>query len=401
MSTLSASALEAIVEREHTVYMPTFKRQALLLERGEGCYVWDDAGNRYLDLVAGIAVNVLGHAHPAIVSALVDQGGALIHTSNLYYTRPQIEFAELLTGLTGMERIFFTNSGAEANEAAIKLVRKYGKRHRNGAFGIITARRSFHGRTLATVAATAQEKYQAPFTPLPAGFTHVPFNDIEALRNATTDETVAVLLEPVQGEGGIYPADEEYLRAVRRHCDEHGLLLVLDEVQSGIGRTGTFLAAQGYGVRGDIVTLAKGICGGMPAGAVLASGDANCFEPGDHGSTMGGNPLACAVGLATIRTIVDRGVMDNARTTGAYFLRALLDLQAAQPLVCAVRGRGLMLAIDLAEPVAPKVVDRARERGLLINATGPATLRMVPPLILTPAQVDDAIALLSGAIAAL
>lgn len=391
--------LADIVEREHRVYMPTFKRQPVLLVRGEGCYVWDDAGTRYLDLVAGIAVNVLGHAHPAIVGALAEQGSTLIHTSNLYYTRPQIELAELLVGLTGMEQVFFTNSGAEANEAAIKLARKYGKRYRDGAFGIITARASFHGRTLTTVAATGQEKYQAPFTPLPPGFSHVPYNDLEALRAATTSQTVAVMLEPVQGESGIHLAEERYLQAVRTHCDEHGLLLILDEVQSGIGRTGTFLAAEQYGVRGDVVTLAKGLCGGLPAGAALARGTASCFEPGDHGSTLGGNPLVCAAGLATLRAILDQGLMEHARVVGAYFLDRLRDLQREQPQIVAVRGRGLMLALDLARVEAPLVVDRAREHGLLVNATGPTTIRMVPPLILSREQVDEGLAILAAALA--
>ena len=390
------TVLDTYSEREHRVYMPTFKRQPLLLVRGEGCYVWDDAGNRYLDLVAGIAVNVLGHAHPAIVRALVEQGQTLIHTSNLYYTMPQIELAELLVRLTGMERVFFTNSGAEANETAVKLARKFGKRHRGGAYGIITARASFHGRTLTMVAATGQEKYQAPFTPLPPGFSHVPFNDLPALAAAVNAQTVAVMLEPVQGEGGIHPADREYLHGVRRLCDERGLLLILDEVQSGVGRTGTFLAAQGYGVRADIVTLAKGICGGLPAGAALASGEASSFEPGDHGSTMGGNPLVCAAGLATLRTILDEGIMEHAATAGAHFLARLEALQRQVPGVAGVRGRGLMLALDLEEPRAAEVVGLARDRGLLLNNTGPSTLRMVPPLIISHGQIDTAVGILAA-----
>jgi acetylornithine aminotransferase/acetylornithine/N-succinyldiaminopimelate aminotransferase len=399
MTNLTESQLATITDREHRVYMPTFKRQPVVLVRGEGCYVWDDAGTRYLDLVAGIAVNVLGHCHPAVVRTLAEQGATLIHTSNLYYTVPQITLAELLVDLTGMEQVFFTNSGAEANEAAIKLARKYGKRYRDGAYGVITARASFHGRTLATLAATGQEKYQAPFTPLPPGFTHVPFNDLEALRQATTAETVAVMLEPVQGEGGIYPAGEDYLQAVRHHCDEHGLLLILDEVQSGIGRTGTFLAATGYGVQGDIVTLAKGLCGGLPGGAVLARGQASCFEPGDHGSTMGGGPLVMAVGLATLHTLVTDGLMDNARTVGSYLLDQLRSLQERHPLVTTVRGRGLMAAFDLRDAVAATVVDRCREAGLLVNNTSATTIRCVPPLILSTAQVDEAVTILDTVLA--
>jgi acetylornithine aminotransferase/acetylornithine/N-succinyldiaminopimelate aminotransferase len=383
------------------VYMPTFKRQPLVLVRGEGCYVWDDAGNRYLDLVAGIAVNVLGHAHPALVRAVAEQAATLIHVSNLYYNEPQVAFAELVTTLTGMDHVFFTNSGAEANEAAIKLARKYGKLYKGGAYGIITATHSFHGRTLAALAATGQEKYQKPFTPLPPGFQHVPYNDLDAIRGATSDSTVAVMLEPVQGEGGIYPANEEYLREVRSWCDSQGLLFILDEVQSGIGRTGTFLAAQGYGIAADITTLAKGLCGGLPAGALLASGTASCFEPGDHGSTLGGNPLVCAAGLATLRTILDTDLMKHASSAGLYFLDRLEALKMRSGRIAEVRGRGLMLAIDLIDASAADLVSAARERGLLLNNTGPGTVRMVPPLIISTAQIDDAMRILEEALGAL
>lgn len=393
--------MATIFEREHTVYMPTFKRQPVVLVRGEGCYVWDDNGNRYLDLVAGIAVNVLGHAHPALVGAVTEQAATLIHVSNLYYNKPQVEFAELVTSLTGMDQVFFTNSGAEANEAAIKLARKYGKLHKGGAYGIITATHSFHGRTLAALAATGQEKYQKPFAPMIPGFQHVPYNDLDALRAATSDTTVAVMLEPVQGESGIYPAEATYLRDVRSWCDSQGLLLILDEVQSGIGRTGTFLAAQGYGIAADITTLAKGLCGGLPAGALLASGAASCFEPGDHGSTLGGNPLVCAAGLATLRTILDNDLMTHAATAGQYFLERLEALKVQSGRIAVVRGRGLMLAMDLIDVSAADLVSAARERGLLLNNTGPGTVRMVPPLIITTAQIDDAMRILEEALATL
>jgi acetylornithine/N-succinyldiaminopimelate aminotransferase len=383
-----------IFERERRVYMPTFKRQPIVLERGEGCYVWDTDGNRYLDMVAGIAVNVLGHAHPKLVAAVASQAGTLMHVSNLYYTRLQVEFAELVTSLTGMEQVFFTNSGAEANEAAIKLARKYGKLYRDGAFGIITAVRSFHGRTLTTLAATGQEKYQRPFTPLPAGFSHVAYNDFAALQAATTDETVAIMLEPVLGESGIHPSDGRYLASVRDWCDQHGLLLILDEIQTGIGRTGTFLAAQGYGVKADIITLAKGLCGGLPAGAALASGRASCFEPGDHGSTLGGNPLICAAGLATLHAILDENLMENAMTVGAYLNEQLMVSAGQNSWLMNVRGRGLMLAFDLPHENAAETVQRAREYGLLLNNTGPSTIRMVPPLTLSIEQADEALAIL-------
>ena len=393
--------MATIAERERLVYMHTFVRQPIVLVRGAGCYVWDDQGRRYLDLVAGIAVDVLGHSHPRLVKAITEQAGTLIQVSNLYYSVPQIELAERLTRLTGMDEVFFANSGAEANEGAIKLARKFGKTRRGGAFGIITADHSFHGRTLATLAATGQEKYQLPFAPLPPGFSHVPFNDFDALQAATTDETVAIMLEPVQGESGIHLGSNGYLQSVREWCDRKGLLLILDEIQSGVGRTGTFLAAEGYGVVPDVVTLAKGICGGLPAGAVLARREFSCFEPGDHGSTQGGNPLVCAAGVATLDTIVDEGLMANAAAVGLAFLDGLLVLQQKRGAIQAVRGRGLMLAVDLKEPRAAEIVEAARSHGVLVNSTGPNTIRMVPPLILSMEQVSEALDVLDGIVSAL
>ncbi len=384
-------------EREARVYMRTFKREPLVLVRGEGTRVWDEDGRAYLDLVAGIAVNILGHAHPAVAGAISRQAHTLMHTSNLYYTLPQLELAELLLEATGMEGVFFTNSGAEANEAAIKMARKWGKRHKDGAYEIVTALNSFHGRTLATVAATGKPAYQAPFAPMPAGFTHVRYNSIEALEEVVGPGTAAVLLEPIQGEGGIHPAAPGYLATVRRLCDERDCLLMLDEVQSGMGRTGAFLACQGDGVVPDVVTLAKGLGGGVPLGAALARGSANVFEPGDHGSTQGGNPLACAAGVATMRALREEGLIDRAAEVGAYFAGELRGLMARGLPVTEVRGRGLMLAIETGVD-APAVVARAREGGVLVNATGPTTLRMAPPLTLTPAEVDEAVDVLERAL---
>src|ERR1035437_6981615 len=383
--------MSSLVERERAVLMGTFRRQPVTLVRGEGCYLWDDQGRRYLDLVAGIAVNILGHCHPVLVEAITRQAGRLMHVSNLYYTEPQVELAERLTSLTGMDQVFFANSGAEANEGAIKLARKFGKVHRGGAFEIITALHSFHGRTLATLAATGQEKYQRPFAPMPEGFKHVPFNDLAALEAAIGEQTVAIMLEPVQGESGIHAADRTYLQGVRALCDRRGLLLIADEVQSGMGRTGSFLASAGLGVAPDIVTLAKGLCGGLPAGAVLAHGAASCFEPGDHGSTLGGNPLVCAAGLATLKVLRDEDLAANAGRMGLCFLQGLEGLRDKNSAVAAVRGIGLMLAFDLREDRAAEVVTLARERGLLLNATGPSTLRMVPPLTISEAEVETAL----------
>jgi len=383
-------------ERESRYYMRTFRRQPLVLTRGQGCWVWDEQGKRYLDLVAGIAVNVLGHCHPVVTEAITRQAATLVHTSNLYYSLPQLDLAELLVEHSCADAVFFTNSGAESNEAAIKLARKYGKLHRDGAYEIITALNSFHGRTLATVAATGQPKYQAPFAPMPEGFTHVPLNDIAALRSATTERTVAVLLEPIQGESGVHPCDPDYLRAVRLWCDEQGLLLILDEVQTGMARTGTFFAYEGYDVRPDIITLAKGLCGGLPGGAVLATERAAAFTPGDHGSTLGGNPLACAAGVATVRTVLDEGLGAHAAEMGAYLSAGLTRLRDAGAPITAIRERGLMVGLDLATETAAAVVDAARDRGALFNATGPATLRMVPPLILSHDEADHALEILAA-----
>ncbi len=389
---------DPIAEREAHTYMHTFRRQPLTLVRGQGTRVWDDAGRSYLDLVAGIAVNILGHAHPAVAAAITRQARTLLHASNLYYTLPQIELAELLLPLTGMDAVFFTNSGAEANEAAIKIARKWGKRYKDGAYEIVTALNSFHGRTLATVAATGKPAYQAPFAPMPAGFTHVPYNDLDALDASIGSQTAAVLLEPIQGEGGIYPAAPSYLAAARRLCDERGALLMFDEVQTGMGRTGTFLACQGEGVVPDVVTLAKGLGGGVPLGAALARGTANVFEPGDHGSTQGGNPLASAAGAATLRALQQENLLEHAASVGAYFMQRLGELRARGLPVTEVRGRGLMLALEI-DGDAARVVTRARERGVLVNNTGPTTVRMVPPLILSRAEADEAVAALVEALA--
>ena len=380
-------------EREARAYMRTFTREPLTLVSGQGTRVWDAQGNQYLDLVAGIAVNILGHAHPAVAAAIAHQARTLLHTSNLYYTLPQLELAELLLAATGMDGVFFTNSGAEANEAAIKIARKWGKLHKDGAYEIICAENSFHGRTLATVAATGKKRYQEPFAPMPAGFTHVPYNDLDALEAAIGPQTAAVLLEPIQGESGVHPAAPGYLSAARRLCDERGALLILDEVQTGMGRTGTFLACQGEGVTPDVVTLAKGLGGGTPLGAALARGWANVFAPGDHGSTLGGNPLACAAGVATMRVLRDESLITRAAEVGAHLLARLSALPVKE-----ARGRGLMLAVEV-DGDAPAIVAAARRRGLLVNSTGPTTLRLVPPLILRAAEVDEAIAILAASLA--
>jgi predicted acetylornithine/succinylornithine family transaminase len=374
--------------------MRTYGRRPVTLVRGDGVYVWDDQGKEYLDFVAGVAVNALGHCHPALVQAITEQARLLIHTSNLYYTVPQLQLAEVLLQQAGLDRIFYTNSGAEAMETCIKLARKYGKLHRNGAYEIIVMTGAFHGRTLATVTATANPHYSEPFAPLPEGFVRVPFNDLEAARRAVSDKTVGIMLELVQGEGGVWPADEEYARGLRRLCDEHGLLLILDEVQTGIGRTGTFYAFQQYGIKPDIMGLAKQLGGGLPIGACLATERASVFTPGDHGSTFTGSPLMCAGALAVVNTILEQDLVGNARRVGAYLFQALESLKQRHRLVAGARGRGLLLALQLTEDRARAVEDLALTKGLLVNAVSASAVRLVPPLIVTEKQCDRAVEIL-------
>jgi len=374
--------------------MQTGRRLPVTFVRGSGCLVYDEAGREYLDMVAGIAVNLLGHSHPDVVAALSKQAAALIHTSNLYFTQPQVELARRLVELAFPSRVFFCNSGAEANEAAIKLARKWGARNRDGAFEIITTTGSFHGRTLAAVTAGGQSKYSDPFKPLPPGFVHVPFNDAEAIEAATSDRTVAVMLEPVMGEIGVIPAAPGYLKRVREWCDKRDLLLILDEVQTGLGRTGRWFAHQHAGVTPDVMTLAKGLGGGVPIGATLANARADIFEPGDHGSTFGGNPLACAV-ASTVLAVVERdGLVGHAAEMGELLHASIQDLGASQ-----TRGLGLMQAFQFDQPKAKAFQQACLESGLVVNAVDDHTVRLVPPLVITAEQVDHAHDLMSKAAA--
>ena len=374
--------------------MRTGRRLPVTFVRGKGCLVYDDAGREYLDMVAGIAVNLLGHSHPDVVAALAAQSAALIHTSNLYYTHPQLELAQRLVELSFPSRVFLCNSGAEANEAAIKLARKWGAHHRDGGFEIITTVGSFHGRTLAAVTAGGQPKYSDPFKPLPGGFVHVPFNDLAAIEKATSSKTVAVMLEPVMGEIGIIPAAPGYLAAVRRWCDERNLLLILDEVQTGLGRTGRWFAHQHAGITPDVMTLAKGLGGGVPIGACLANPRADVFEPGDHGSTFGGNPLACAAANAVLRAVERDGLVGHAAEMGEHLRAALLDLGVKD-----VRGVGLMQAFEFAEPKAKAFQERCLAAGLVVNAVDEHSVRLVPPLVITAAEIDRAHAIMKAALA--
>ena len=384
-------------EVESKYYMPCFRRQPMVLVRGEGTRVWDDTGKEYLDFVAGWAVNNLGHSHPAIADAVAEQARVLVQTSNQFYTVPQLELAEVLVENSCLDRVFFCNS-AEANEGAIKLARKYGRDNRNGAVEIITAENSFHGRTLATWSATGKPHDEDPFQPLPVGFVHVPYGDLDAITGATTDRTAAVMLEPVQGEGGVNIPPPDYLKAVRQWCDEKGLLLILDEVQTGLGRLGTLFGYEQFDVEPDVMTLAKGLGGGVPIGAFLTKEDAAVLEPGDHGSTFGGNPLACAAANASTRFMIEHDVPENAKRMGAALGELLTGIQDRRDSVKAVRGMGLLHAVDFASEISAGVLAACNEGGLLLNAIGPATIRLMPPLTVTEDEVATAMERLEAGI---
>jgi acetylornithine aminotransferase len=380
--------------------MNTYARQPVAFERGEGAWLWDTQGKRYLDALAGIAVCGLGHSHPALTAALREQVGRLVHTSNLYGITLQEQLADRLVSISGMENVFFCNSGCEANEAAIKLARYYGHKKSIEAPAIVVMDKAFHGRTLATLSATGSRKVQAGFEPLVAGFIRVPFDDLDAVKRVaeTNRSVVAVLVELIQGEGGINICHGDYLHGLRQICDAHGWLLMLDEVQSGIGRTGTWFAFQHSGVRPDVMTLAKGLGNGVPIGACLAAGAAaHLFGPGSHGSTFGGNPLACAAALATLRIIEDDGLMRNAVEIGDRIRSALAARFAGQRSVREIRGQGLMIGIELAHPCG-ELVQQALDRGLLINVTADTVVRLLPPLNFTREQADLVVEQLSALI---
>jgi predicted acetylornithine/succinylornithine family transaminase len=382
--------------REHM--LPTYAPWMTLV-RGDGCYVWDADGNRYLDLVGGIAVNTLGHAHPAIQEAIVNQAGRLMHVSNLFYNEPQAQLAAELSRVAGGGWCsFFCNSGAEANEGLIKLARRWGGGTR---FEVITLKQSFHGRTLATLTATGQDKVKVGFDPLPAGFIHVEAGSIEALKAAVSDRTAAVLLEVVQGEGGVRPMPHEYLRAVRALCDERGLLLLFDEVQTGMGRTGHWFAWQGAGVQPDAFSLAKGLGGGIPIGAVMVKAALrDVLSVGSHATTFGGNPLCSSVALSVLRTIEKEGILEHVQREGAWFREQLTALKARCACIREVRGVGFMIGVELDRPVAP-ILAELRRRGLLLLPAGERVLRMVPALVLRHEQISESLEMLESVLAPL
>ena len=390
-----------IIARDTESYLPVFSRYPIVLDHGDGSYVWDLNGRKYLDALGGIAVNVLGHNYAPLVNAIADQARRLIHVSNLYYTEPQADAAAKLSELMGGGKVFFGNSGAEANEGAIKAARKYAHTIRSEKSQIITALGSFHGRTLATLTATGQEKFHKGFEPLPQGFDYVPYNDIAALEARMNENTAAVMLEPIQGEGGVRTPADGYLQQVRALCDQYDALLIFDEIQTGMGRTGTFYAYEMYGVTPDIVTLAKGLAGGVPIGAFIVTEKvAAAFHAGDHGSTFGGNPLACAAANVVLDVIADDAFLSRVKAVGTHFKQKLEDLRTKYPAyIVDVRGTGLILGMEMQKnEVAAAIAGRMLEQGVIINCTAGNVLRFIPPLIFTKNEVDELVCVLDDCI---
>jgi acetylornithine aminotransferase len=391
---------EDTIHRAEAVIATTYKRFPVVFEGGRGCRLWDINGREYTDFVAGIAVCNLGHAVPGIARALSRQADRLFHVSNLYYTLPQVELAEWLVSHSFADRVFFCNSGAEANEAAIKLARKYfHDRGESGRHRILALEQSFHGRTFATLSATGQEKIRKGFDPILGGFDFVPFNDIEALRKSLGEENCAVMIEPIQGEGGVRCPSPGYIEAVKKACEDAGALLIFDEVQTGVGRTGKLFAYEHFGVEPDIMTLAKALGNGLPIGAMLARESvAESFQPGSHASTFGGTPVITAAALEVLRTIERENLLSHCRETGAYFMEQLNALKARHPVVTEVRGVGLMIGMTLTVEGMP-IVEACMEKGFLINCTQENVLRFVPPLVVTKSEIDALVECLDGLLA--
>jgi len=371
----------------------TTKRPDIVMERGAGMYLWDTEGKKYLDFVGGWAVNGLGHSPAVLQQALSDQASTLVHASPAYYNKPQIQFAELLTSVSGMDKVFFASSGAEANESAIKLARKHGKVNMNGAYEIITLTNSFHGRTLATMSATGKSHWESLFTPKVGGFKHVPINNLDACFAAVTNNTCAIMLELVQGEGGVNAVDEAYLFALRKICDMYGMLLIFDEIQTGIGRTGKLFAYEHYGIKPDVLTLGKGIGGGFPLSAMLTIEKYDLFEPGDQGGTYVGQPLAMAAGYAVLQEVLQKDLASSAEQQGKYIINGLQEL-SRDFNISNIRGKGLLLAFDVMDGMGSELVTMCLQEGLLINSPNPSTIRLMPPLIVTQEEIDQMLVLL-------
>lgn len=389
-----------LVDRGKKVIMNTYNRYPIAIEHGEGAYVWDTEGKKYLDFVAGIAVNSLGNNNEKLVKAISEQASKVIHCSNYYWNEPMIELAELLVENTCFDRVFYCNSGAEANEGALKLARKYAtKYHKNDIrFEIVSMKNSFHGRTYAAITATGQPKYQKGLNPLMPGIKYAEFNDFDSLKKAVNSKTCAVILEPIQGESGIHPASKEYLQKVRDLCDLNDILLIFDEVQCGVGRTGELCAYQYYDIEPDVLTFAKGLAGGVPIGALLTKEKAaQAFEPGDHASTFGGNPLATAAGKTVIKELLENGVLENVYKQGNYLTSKLNELKSKKDVIKEIRGIGLMQGIEL-DVLASDIINKAMEKGLLLASAGSNVIRFVPSLIVTSEQIDEMIDILSECI---
>ena len=387
------------IDVEKKYYAQTVRRQPVVLVKGEGTRAWDADGKEYLDFVAGWAVNQLGHCHPTVTKAIADQAATLVQTSNQFYSVPQLQLAETLIENSALDLVFFGNSGAEANEGAMKLARRYGKLHRDGAYEIITALNSFHGRTLGTVAATGQPHYQENFTPLQPGFVHVDYNDVEGIMNATNDRTSAVMIEPVHGEAGVIIPDDDYLKRVREWCDQQGILLILDEVQTGMGRLGSLFGYEEYGVEPDVMTLAKGLGHGVPIGAFLSKENAMALVPGDHGSTFGGNMLTTAASYAGTKFLIDNDIPGKVKEMEPYLLGVLNDLKGRFSFITEVRGKGLLAAMDFDSDISGQVLAAANEAGILLNGPRPHTIRFMPPLNITKEEIDEGVERLGNALA--
>lgn len=395
MKQLEGLSTEAIIERGKNVVMNTYGRLPMTIVKGEGAWVWDTEGKRYLDFVTGLAVNSLGHSHPAIVRAVQDQAKEILHTSNIYWIPNQVALAERLVKHSFADKVFFCNSGAEANESAIKLARKYAKKN----FGahkceVVSLDNSFHGRTLATLTLTGQTKYHEGYDPLPVGFSYAVMNDIEDLKAKVTDNTAAVFIEPIQGEGGVIPASTEFLQAARALCDQYGALLIFDEVQCGVGRTGKLFAYEWSGVAPDVMNLAKALGGGVPIGAMLATDKvAKAFQPGDHASTFGGNPLATAVGCAVLDVMLEEGFLEGVQERSKYFQKGLIQLASKYQTGDPVRGQGFMIGWPVSK-LGPEIVAACLKNGLLINCVGGTILRFLPPLTVEKPEIDKALEIL-------
>lgn len=399
MLDISTTKNAELHERDQQYYLPTFKRYPQAIKKAKGCKIWDMDGNEYLDVLAGIAVANVGHCHPAVVKAVQDQAAQVMHVSNFFVTEPQVELSQKLVELSGLDRVFFSNSGAESVEGAIKIARKYAHSQGRGG-GIISMHQSFHGRTLATIA-TGKDKMQKGFGPMPDGFHRIPFNDLEAVKKVITKDIAAIILEPVQGEGGIRPADSSYLKALRALCDQENIVLIFDEIQCGVARTGKFFAKEHYGVEPDIMTLAKGLGNGVPMGAILSNEKvSSAIDFGDHGTTFGGNALACAAGLATIKTIEKENIVEEAERKGKLLRKMLQDAIGGHPKLKEIRGLGLMIGVEFDFEAKPLVMEMM-ERGVIANATAGNVLRLVPPLVITEKELGHLVAVIAQSLKAI